>query len=292
MSGNENMRVQRNTTHAGDCSYYIELLCARYKDRGMATHVRADAALQERNEALTRALAPGAYVGTDKISERNHTDYKTGFYRGTAYMTAEDFVNYYKAQREYRSPTTANADIAASASRGVAEAKEGIPPKKEVWLTKTDKLPAFIRRFLQTPAGVKTNQLAAEWFQVEKEVKKSGVRTKFPLGVLVSLVAFACALTMIISSSVMVSHVTTEISTLRNDVENAQEEYDKLYSELEVKNNMLMIQKYAEEYGMVGAEYVSSEYLDLSSEDCIKAYEPEEKSLFDLSSLLSAIGIK
>ena len=291
MSYNETIR-RGSSSGACDCSYYIEMLCSRYKDRGMATHVRADAALQERNEALTRALAPGAYVKTEEVTERSHDTYRNGNYRGTAYMTVNDFVNYFKAQRAYKSPTLSDGDAAAEEARGFVAVKEGNPPKKEVWLTKTDKLPAFIRKFLETPAGVKTNQLAAEWFPVENKVKKSGVRTKFPLGILASLVAFACALTMIISSSVMVSHVTTEISTLRNDIDSVQEEYDKLYSELEVKDNMLMIQKCAEEYGMVGSEYITSEYLDLSSEDGIKAYEPEEKSLFDLSSLLSAIGIK
>ena len=38
---------------------YIDMFCERYRDRGIAGRVHADAARQEKKEALTRAKAPG-----------------------------------------------------------------------------------------------------------------------------------------------------------------------------------------------------------------------------------------
>lgn len=290
-----NRAMAGNSTGQAGCAYYIEMLCERYRDRGIATHVRADAALQERNEALTRAMAPGAYIREERVSGGKKNKYRNGVYNGDRYMTADDFVAYYKAQRGYKKPDyreETNAEAVGGAERAVVKS-----PKKAVWLTETEKLPAFLRAFLRRPVGVKLNELAADWFPVEKEDKQvpdstHGRRFGFAGGVMASLVMVAFALTMIVGSSVMVSHANGELTSLRSEYEQAEELHNELYAKMEQKDNMLTIGTLAREYGMVSAEYISSEYAAEQAEEKIVAYPEEDKSGFDLSAILSAIGMK
>jgi hypothetical protein len=47
---------------------YIEMFCNRYRDRGISGRMHTDAAKQEKKEALSRAITPGAYVGTETLA--------------------------------------------------------------------------------------------------------------------------------------------------------------------------------------------------------------------------------
>ena len=55
-------------------SRYIDLFCERYRDRGIAGRVHADAARQEKKEALNRAIAPGAYVNAEQLAGKEQLD--------------------------------------------------------------------------------------------------------------------------------------------------------------------------------------------------------------------------
>lgn len=297
-----NQAMAGNSTETVGCAYYIEMLCDRYRDRGIATHVRADAALQERNEALTRAMAPGAYVRPERVSGGKRNKYRSGTFNGIPYMTADDFAAYYKAQRGYKTPDYSNLDtreeetvrVEPISARAVTK-----PPKKAVWLTETEKLPTFLRALLRHPVGVKLNELAADWFPVEKEQESTpkekqsfGKRFGFASGVMASLVMVAFALTMIVGSSVMVSHANSEIADIRSEYEQAEALNRELGAKMEQKDDMLAIGALARSYGMVSAEYISSEYAGGAAEDSIVAYPEEDGGNFDLSAILSAIGFK
>ena len=106
--------MQAKKPHYKACAEYVDALCHRYKDRGIAAHVRTDAKRQEREEALSHAMAPGAYIMAERVSDGKADKYRTGLYKGERHMTADDFVRYYHDQRSYKMP---NYSVRATAAQ-------------------------------------------------------------------------------------------------------------------------------------------------------------------------------
>lgn len=276
-----------------ECAEYVKALCRRYKNRGIAAHVRIDAKRQERNEALSHAMAPGAYIMAEKVSDGKADKYRTGLYKGERYMTADDFVRYYHDQRSYKMPNYNVRTEPATRVEAKAEAAGGQSPKKALWLTMTEQMPQSVRKYLESPATEKLGELSREWFPIEKEerVVKAEVG-KMPAGVLGAMLAVTLSCVMIIGSSVMVSLSVREASILQNELNALDKQYTMLNTELAQKNDMLEIERIAvEEYNMVRADYVSEQVLSTESENSVEVYETKGEFGRGLSNLLSAIGI-
>ena len=292
---------------SGSESQYIEMFCNRYRDRGIAGRVHTDAAKQEKKEALTRALTPGSYVGTEKLAGKEKLDaYRTGVSDGKRYMTADDFARYYHDQRGYKYPqyrTVTDAErIAAVQAVVAANPRETRleQPKKAGWLTDTDKLPAFLQRLMKKPVFVRLNEWAGETFPREGEMRtvtrESGVKHSRPVpaGLVAALVTVVVSMTMVITSTVSVSQATREISELKQSVAEMREIHSELSDQLALKNDMLGIEeKASEELGMVHEKYLNGEYLTEDVEDYLEVYDEDldgEKKT-GLAWLLSAFGI-
>ena len=292
---------------SGAESQYIEMFCNRYRDRGIAGRVHTDAAKQEKKEALTRALTPGAYVGTEKLAGKEKLDaYRTGVSDGKRYMTADDFARYYHDQRGYKYPqyrTATDAErIAAVQAVVAANPRETRleQPKKAGWLTDTDKLPAFLQRLMKKPAFVRLNEWAGETFPREGEMRtvtrESGAKRSRPVpaGLVAALVTVVVSMTMVITSTVSVSQATREVSELKQSVAEMREVHGELSDQLALKNDMLAIEdKAAGELGMVHEKYLNGEYLTEEVEDYLEVYDEDldgEKKT-GLAWLLSAFGI-
>ena len=294
----------------GSESQYIGMFCNRYRDRGIAGRVHTDAAKQEKKEALSRAIAPGSYVGAEKLAGKERLDaYRTGISDGKRYMTADDFARYYHDQRGYKYPqyrTVTDAErIAAVQAVVAANTREtrAEQPKKAVWLADTDKLPALLRKLMKKPAFVRLNEWAGETFPresemrcVNRETRESGTRRyrPIPAGLAAALVTVVVSMTMVITSTVSVSQATRDVSELKENVAEMREVHSELSDQLDLKNNMLAIEdKATKELGMVHEKYLNGEYLNESVEDHLEVYgedqNGEEQS--GLSWLLSAFGI-
>lgn len=281
---------------------YIEMLCERYRDRGIASHVRADAALQEKNEALTRAMAPGAYVMTEKVGgalgrQGGKNVYRSGMSDGKRYMTVEDFDRYYHDQRGYKLPqyrlrrSEPSEEMPAVASPDV-NPRGVTPPKKAGWLTDIDKLPAPVQKLFGYPFMQRLNEWEGETFPRESEmIRAPKAKRMIPTGILASLVTVAVSMTMIVGSTVLVSRSQREVSILKSELANKEEIARDLSDELDLKNDMLNIRDIAvNQLGMVGEEYLSGNYVRHDVEDSIEVYDKEEKKDGGLSALLSAFG--
>ena len=253
--------------------------------------MRLDAKRQEREEALSHAMAPGAYIMAERVSDGKADKYRTGLYKGERHMTADDFVRYYHDQRSYKMP---NYSVrAAAAEQKQAEVTGGQTPKKALWLTLTEQMPASVRKHLESPATERLAELSRDWFPIEKEQKcdKSEVK-KMPAGVLGAMLTLTLCCVMIVSSSVMVSLSLRETSILQSKLDALDKQYTTLNTELSLKNDMLEIERIAvEEYNMVRSEFVSTQVLTTESENTVEVYEPENEFGQGLSNLLSAIGI-
>ena len=283
--------MQAKKPHYTACAEYVEALCKRYKDRGIAAHVRTDAKRQEREEALSHAMAPGAYIMAERVSDGKADKYRTGLYKGERHMTADDFVRYYHDQRSYKMP---NYSVRATvAEQQEAEVTGGQSPKKALWLTLTEQMPESVRKYLESPATARLAEISRDWFPIEKEQKceKSEVK-KMPAGVLGAMLTLTLCCVMIVSSSVMVSLSLRETSILQSKLDALDKQYTTLNTELSLKNDMLEIERIAvEEYNMVRSEFVPTQVLTTESENTVEVYEPENEFGQGLSNLLSAIGI-
>lgn len=275
------------------CSEYVQALCERYKDRGIAAHVRLDAKRQEREEALSHAMAPGAYIMAEKVSDGKADKYRTGLYKGQRHMTADDFVRYYHDQRSYKMPNYNVRTEMPSQAEESGAAAGGQSPKKALWLTVTGQMPQSVRKYLESPATARLAEISKDWFPIEKEERreKSDVK-KMPAGVLGAMLAVTLCCVMIVGSSVMVSLSIREASILQSELDSLNKQYTTLNTELSLKNDMLEIERIAvEEYGMVRSDFVSAEVLGTDSENSVEVYETKSEFGQGLSNLLGAIGI-
>ena len=283
---------------------FVEMFCERYRDRGIAGRVHADAARQEKKEALTRAITPGAYVGADELAakEQKLDKYRTGRSDGKRYMTVDDFARYYHDQRGYKYPQyrTATDEERIAAVKAVAPAKEVRleQPKKAVWLTDSDKLPAVLRSLMKKPFFVWLNEWAQETFPREGEMRietrpVGGFRSRrVPVGLVAALVTVLVSMSTMIVSTVSVSQATRELSQIKESYTDMKEIHRELEDQLDLKNDMLAIEEYASgELGMVHEKYLNGEYLTEDREDSLEVLdEGRDGEKTGLARLLSAFG--
>ena len=78
----------------------IEELCKRYRDRGMNYSGARESAEQEGNEIYSRTVAPHSYKTSSEAAYEKYK-YQNGIKNGRRYMTEGDFVEFYRATREY-----------------------------------------------------------------------------------------------------------------------------------------------------------------------------------------------
>lgn len=288
----------------GTESQYIQMFCERYRDRGIAGRIHADAAKQEKKEALGRAIAPGAYVKAEKLGGRENLDaYRSGVCDGQRYMTADDFARYYHDQRGYKFPQYRTQKVTdeerIAAVRAVAATREVRlePPKKALWLTDLDKLPAPLRKLMSKPLGVKLNEWAAETFpripETTAEPATGKGRRPIPAGLVAAFVTVMVSMTMVISATVSVSQATREVSQLKESLSELHEVHSEMSDALDLKNDMLALEdKAVGELGMVHEKYLNGEYITDETEDRLEVFDEDRdgEKKKGLSALLSAFG--
>ena len=298
--------LRRKQAECRGSARYIDMFCERYRDRGIAGRVHADAAKQEKKEALTRAITPGAYIAADELAakEKKLDTYRTGSSDGKRYMTVEDFARYYHDQRGYKYPqyraATDEERIAAVQAVAPTREKRLEKPKKAGWLTDTDKLPAPLARLLKKPFFVRLNEWAQETFPREEEMRIAtrpvgGFRSRrVPVGLVAALVTVLVSMSTVITSTVSVSQATRQLSQTKDAYVEMQEIHSELTDQLDLKNDMLAIEEYAsEELGMVHEKYLHGEYLTEDREDSLEVLdEGRDGDQSGLSRLLSAFGFR
>ncbi len=272
---------------------YIDMLCERFKDRGVKTSVKNGADTEKRKNSARRRFE-GLYPERAGI-QAGDPKYNTSSIGGRKVMSSEDFANYYRDLRDYKMPHFySRAESEYEYAEALAEVQEsGKPPKKAKWLaiaghvgSKVKEIPSHLNREEFT-------QFAENWFEYGKaEEIRAGEKRKMPKGVLSTILIVTLSLLMIVCSTVMVSRATGEISALEDKIEVLDFEVKDLEGKLEMKNDMLDIKRIAtEEYGMISAEYAASRYIDVTEEEKFEKSDGKDLSGSWLSDILRAIGI-
>ena len=279
------------------CDTYINMLCERYKNRGVTTRVRCDADAQSSRHKKAVCNAPAAYsIDYMKVSPFD-AKYRTGSYKGNTYMSSDDFALYYRDLRDYRTPRQASRDEAeyiAIEKKAIQKQKEkeaGTRSKKAKWLALTHILKAKLQEAKSHLNLQELKKFSAEWFPIDCEQnRREGKSKKIPKSVITSFVIVALSLFMIVSGSVMVSRAEMKVSDLEYTIESYEKERDKLLVDIELKNDMLMVKEWAMQHGMVSGEYVNSKHIDIENPESIESFEKKEEKGF-LHKLFSAIGL-
>ncbi len=272
---------------------YIDMLCERFKDRGIKTSVQSEAEERDgRDSARSRLLKLYPSMAGVSAEDKKYNSINVG---GRPCMSSEDFANYYRDLRDYKMPrfySRAEKEYEEAEAAKVAEGVQetGKPPKKAVWLTVKERIKSITSHLNKEELA----QFSEEWFRLEKgDEIREGEKKRMPRGVIPTLLAVSLSLMLIVCSSVMVSRASAEISALEDKIDSLNVEIRDLEGKLEVKNDMLEIYRIAtEEYGMISEDYASSRYVDVKEEDQIKAVNAGKEKNSWLDELLRAIGFK
>lgn len=273
---------------------YIDMLCEKFKNRGIKTGVMLDAERQRESDILFGAATGGK--SAPRIVSAYDEKYRTRDASGTLYMTSDNFAAYYKDLRNYKMPafySRAESEYQAAAEAGNVQ-ESGKPPKKAVWLAVTRRIKIRLKEVPSYFTKEGLEKLSREWFPIDSpDDRRDGRKKRMPRGILSTLSLIAISLLLIVCSSVMVSRASAKNSSLENKLDRLIATKSDLETDLEVKNNMLDIYKVAtEEYGMISGDYAASRYLDVTEDDKIETYGEKEKSESLISQLLRAIGLK
>ena len=279
-----------NTAGAGVdvSSLYIDMLCERFKDRGIRTVGIAE------KKRVTLSGMPSLFG--DTVSA-NDPKYRSVTVNGRSCMSSDDFAAYYKDLRGYKMPKFFSRDereyeeAELLAKKKVQES--GKTPKKALWLAIKG---AVKRKAKEIPANMNREgfeRFSAEWFPRDDEKtmidKKGGA---MPRGGIAIILAVTLSLMLIVCSTVMVSRASWEVGRLENKLERLENERDDLATDLEVKNNLLEIQRIAVgEYGMISGDYAASRYIDVTEEEKIEMRDSSSEKDSLIKRLMRAVGL-
>ena len=270
---------------------YIDMICERFKDRGIKMSVWSEAEEQSgRDSARSRLTSLYPSMAGVRADDEKYNSINVG---GRACMSSEDFANYYRDLRDYKMPrfySRAEREYEEAEAAGLADGvqESGKPPKKAVRLT----IKEHIKGMLKHVNKEELTAFGKDWFQFEDEKDlEKGEKRRAPRGVIPTILAITLSLMLIVCSSVMVSRASAEVSSLEDKIDSLNTEIRHLEGKLEVKNDMLEIYRIAtEEYGMISEDYASSRYVDVREEEQLKAVDSGEKKSSWLDELLRAIG--
>ena len=262
----------------------IAALRARYRGRGLSESAKSEAALQAKNEAVTRAIAPDAYVLFDSRSKIADV-YRSGEYNGSRYMTSEDFVRYFKHRRSFYTPADASAALPKEAeTRGVSERRSrsglvsGEPGGKEA--------------HLQTAISA-LKEFAYKWFPVERrEGREDTGAFRFPVAAMSGIAVFAISLGLIVGGSVMMGNAAGESSRLESTIVKLEAEQVELQEKLDIKYSIDEIEAEMKSLGMVKRQNVDNKYVSQNREEQIIVYEDGKGENVGLAALLASFGIE
>lgn len=289
MINDKNTEVEAMSTQNTNDSYNrcLAELRARYSTRGISVNVRNGAQEQIKKEQSNKTLASGNYYIFDSRSGIA-SQYRSGEYNGSKYMTSDDFVRYFKSRRPYSMPGVAKAadqtevKVAQTVSRTVPASRSGEGNKSS-----SDAKEGHLKTAVSALIAFKN-----KWLPIErKEGRTIGERFRFPAAAMSGMAVFALSLGLIVGGSVMLGRASGQLGSVNTQIAVLEAEQSELQGKLDLKYDIESIKADAEALGMISGKYAGGEYLELSQDEKVEIYEEEqEENIF--STLLNAFGIK
>ena len=271
----------------------VENITEQFALRGVAKATLAQNIEQIAKENETRKIAPTAY----RLSSMSDAAINGCYRHGKENMSGADLVQYFNETREIRTkkedfsviPAQDESVLAGEAEKPCRtvvkhEAEESLKEKLITLPAQIKELPSKAFNYIRTSTPA--------WFD-SSPVDTTQSTRRFPLSAFAAIIAVAVSLMLIVASSVMIQHGEKRVSQLTVELSELANEVSDLQSELDVKNDLLLIRDIAtDEFGMVDEKYVKMQYLSMGSGDSIEVFEEEKQENVGISAILSAIGLK
>ncbi len=199
-----------------------------------------------------------------------------------------------RSVRESGNPTRTNAPAArprvaaTGASRPQTVAGQGVRRAGKASTT----APAPATRKASTVPASRRETVApvAAWLPSGERYIRVRNQKRFPLAMVMMIIAVSVSLMLIVCGSVMTSHMEREVCALNNELAELNDLAEELEGELALKNDPLKMEQLAAELGMVRGEYVETRLLRTTTEEHTVVYDTEEQGTLSLATLLSAFG--
>ena len=247
-------------------------LRSRYGSRGVSVNVQRAELAQKKGEEQTKG-ASTYYLYDSRTGIAS--DYRSGEYNGSKYMTSNDFVRYFRSRRPFAAPITAKSAEVSPAKK--ASAREGSSDSKE----------GHLSRAIST-----LKELREKWLPVERREGRTVVKGfKFPVAAMSYILIFSFSLGLLVSGSVMIGNASGELGTLNTKIAVLEARESELQSELDLKYDIESIKADAQQLGMISSEFVGGKTIAAENDEEIEIYDNDgEKTGF--AALLSAFGIE
>lgn len=261
-------------------------LRARYTGRGVSVSAKRIAEKQEASDSKNLLSAGGNYVSFNRISGISD-EYRSGDYKGSKYMTSDDFVRYFRNRSTYNMPSAlrnAQKSMEAKAREGGTVTSSRAGGKRELARADATSKEGHLKTQIET--------FVKKWFPVEpREGRVVRERLRLPVNVVGGIAAFALSLGLIVGGSVMVGTASGHVGSLNGTISRLEAQETELQSALDMKYNIQDIEEEAKSLGMINNEYAERKYIDVASDEDIEIYEQEDTNV-GLAALLNAFGIK
>ncbi len=245
-------------------------LRARYGSRGVSVNVERSVNAQKKAEEETRASS-NYYLFDSRSGIASN--FKSGEYNGSKYMTSEDFVRYFRSRRPYSVPVKNNRVAEVSAHKG---AREGSSDSKE----------GHLSRAIST-----LKKLREKWLPIERREGRTEIRGfRFPIAAVSYILIFSFSLGLLVSGSVMIGNASGELGELNTKISVLEARESELQSEIDLKYDIASIKADAEALGMISAEFVGGKTLEAEVDEEVEIYDNSENK-GGFAALLGAIGI-
>ncbi len=261
-------------------------LRARYSTRGVSVNVRNGAQEQIKKEQSSHSLTSGNYYLFDSRSGIA-SQYRSGEYNGSKYMTSEDFVRYFKSRRPYSMPGVqkeadqTDVKVSQTAARTVPASRSGEKGAS------SDSKEGHLKTAVSAIIAFKNKWLPTE----QREGRTIGARFRLPTAAMSGIAVFALSLGLIVSGSVMIGRASGELGNLNTEIAVLEAQQSELQGKLDLKYDIESIKADAESLGMIPGKYAGGEYLELGEDERTEVYAYDDDKGF-FGTLLSAFGIK
>ncbi len=261
-------------------------LRARYTGRGVGVNSKRTAAEQEKRDRASLAERNEMSNSYDRVSGISN-EYRSGEYKGSRYMTSDDFVRYFRNRNTYNMPLALKN--AQQSMKDKAQMPSSVTARGG---SKRDSLVASDSTSKEGHLRARVETFLKKWFPLEPlEGRTEGEKFKFPTAVVGGMAAFALSLGLIVGGSVMIGNASGEVGTLNRTIAKLESEQSELQNKLDAKYNIQDIEEDAKNLGMINKEYAESAYIDVSPDEEIEIYEQENEKV-GFAALLNALGIK
>lgn len=263
----------------------IDELRSRYKSRGVVNNFRQEMSKVSEKENSQKA-ASSSYVLFDARSGIAES-YRSGVYKGSKYMTSEDFVRYFKHRRSFYMPDALKAEQNSKAVSTAVPRKAVSAGGREMRASEKNSKEGHLKTL-----AASLTELKDKWFPMEPvQGRVNNTKFRIPVNVMTGMAVFTISLGLIVGGSVMIGSASGELGKLNSQAAALEATQAELEGKLDLKYDITQIEKDVKELGMISSGHVEHKYTPATSDEQVIVYEDGQDENVGLAALLASFGI-